>query len=200
VTAAVTARFSPLRYIAEHRWPTPWHSVRNTERGGFTLIEILVALALAAIVMIAARGLLDGLMGQAAAIVRAGQAADSLSGAEQSVRRTVGNLALPVGDTLAFEGDAGAARFVSWCAVPGGWLERCAVQLTARDSGGVRMVQNSGEVTLLHAGRLPALCYLSSVRDGGTWVNRWRSATDAPLAIGIVNGSDTAVMRVGELR
>jgi prepilin-type N-terminal cleavage/methylation domain-containing protein len=176
--------------------------MRTADRTGFTLIEVLVALALSAIVVLGARGLLEGMMGQAHGIVRAAYTADSLANVDLTVHRLIGNLALAQGDAPSFDGDERSARFDSWCMTPGGWQERCAIQLVANpdSTGGVHLLQTAGEPIVVGSGQRSALRYLAEVGGGGHWVTRWQSSITPPLAIGVLTGTDTMVLRIGALR
>jgi prepilin-type N-terminal cleavage/methylation domain-containing protein len=172
------------------------------DRVGFTLIEVLVALALSAIVVLGARELLDGMTGQTTGIVRAARTADSLANVDLSVHRIVANLALAQGDAPSFDGDERSARFESWCMTAGGWQERCAVQLVADPDSveGVRLLGSATGPIVIGAGQRSVLRYLAEVGGGGHWVTRWQSSITPPLAIGVLTGTDTMVLRIGGLR
>ena len=181
------------------RWRT---NVRGDGRLGFTLIEVLVALALSAVVVLGTRELLEGMMGQTSSIARGTRAADSIANLDLTVHRIIGNLALVQGDAPSFDGDERSARFESWCMIAGGWQERCAVQLVADpdSSNGVRLLRPTAEPIVVGSGERSTLRYLAEVGGGGHWVMQWQSSITPPLAIGVLTGTDTMVLRIGELR
>jgi prepilin-type N-terminal cleavage/methylation domain-containing protein len=178
--------------------------VLSAERRGFTLVEVLVALALSAMVIGGARGLLEGLARQAGQAMIAASSDDSRANAAWAFRQLVANLALPSGDSAAFDGDARQALFASRCAVGGGWQERCDVSLVAEPlSSGTRVLvvlSTNDTIALGTASRGAELRYLGSARDGGRWLRGWERSLALPLAIGVIMDDDTLVARVGERR
>lgn len=180
------------------------------DRGAFTLIEVLVALAVSGLVLLAARGLLDALADGADRVTAHASVADRNANGERLVR---GLLARAEAGTLParpFAGDARAVRFSSWCDVPSGWLERCHAALvidrdvvargaSENDALLVAVVLSTGEIVpLRHGVGVAELLYLSDARDGGHWLRGWGASVTAPLAVGVVMDGDTLVLRIGE--
>ena len=176
--------------------------MRTDDRAGFALIEVLVALALSAVVVLGTRELLEGMMGQTSSIVRRTRAADSLANLDLTVHRIIENLALVQGDAPSFDGDERSARFESWCMIAGGWQERCAVELVADPDSpsGLRLLRPAAAPIVIGSGTRSTLRYLADVGGGGHWVMRWQSSITPPLAIGVLTGTDTMVLRIGGLR
>lgn len=174
----------------------------RADRAGFTLIEVLVALALSLAVVAGARGLLEGLADQSMRIVAAAARADSNAAAVWSYHRAVANLALPTADSLVFEGTGTIARFTSWCPVQEGWQVRCGVILSASpaDSRGAQLSFSTGYAFLLGAGARTSLLYLVSSSDGGRWTTGWHSTIAPPAGIAVVAGADTLFAPTGDLR
>jgi prepilin-type N-terminal cleavage/methylation domain-containing protein len=173
-----------------------------TDRRGFTLVEVLVALVLAALVILGARGLLAGLSDSAARISRVARAADADANAERTLRALVGRLEIGTPDAGLFTGDVRSAAFTSWCDTRFGWQERCRVTLTADSAGEMRSLVarlSTGErLVLRRAVRELSFRYLADAATGGAWTQRWGAGLTAPVAIGVVVDGDTLIVRVGE--
>lgn len=169
---------------------------------GFTLLEVTVALAVAALVLLGARAVLERMGDGADAIAAHAEAADRAANGERTLRALAGRLEVPPGEEEAFAGTPRAARFRTWCEVPDGWLERCrAVVGVVRLEDGTALVASlstGGTVPLLRGLDGAELRYLRDAADGGLWLERWRSAVEAPLAIGVVVPGDTVIVRIGE--
>lgn len=175
------------------------------ERGGFTLIEVLVALTLAAMVVGAVRGLVEVLGDHALVTAARAREIDSDANAERTLRGLLGSAELATMDDERFDGTSSTANFMSWCAVPRGWRERCRVELAFEqvqgiaDSVALIGTLSTGERLRFRAGRGPgSIRYLGSARDGGTWFVAWRHSMAPPPAVAVVFGTDTLVVRVGD--
>jgi prepilin-type N-terminal cleavage/methylation domain-containing protein len=185
-----------------------WTSQRHRQRRGFTLIEVLVALVVGAVVMLGARLLLEGVGDSGRRIVRVAQRADRDANAERLLRSTVASLEWGSAEEggARFGGDEHEARFTSWCDTPGGWQERCAVMISITCDSSAQPV--SAALSLSGVGTEPVqvragfmrgeLRYLADARDGGHWITKWDAGLSAPIAIGVILDRDTLVLRVGE--
>ncbi len=180
--------------------------MRRGSRPGFTLMEVLVALAVSAVVILGARALLDGLVLHAGRVAALARRADAEANADHLLRSTVALAGLTT-DSARFDGTPEGASFRSWCDEAGGWQEQCDVRLTAEHEGSeVRVVLalgGSARVEVAARGSAASFRYLASASDGGHWVERWERAITPPLAIGLVTratlaaAADTAIIRVG---
>jgi prepilin-type N-terminal cleavage/methylation domain-containing protein len=175
---------------------------RSAPRRGFTLIEVLVALAIAGTIIVTARALLEQLADDAEKLVVHAAESDSRANAEQTLRELALRLEVGTEDARRFAGDERATRFTSWCEVPRGWQERCRVTL-ALDLDGREPVLaaalSTGEVLVLRRGfTTGSLRYLGDAARGGTWFRSWGESITAPLAIGVVLDADTLILRIGE--
>jgi prepilin-type N-terminal cleavage/methylation domain-containing protein len=171
---------------------------------GFTLIEVMVALTVGALVLATARAILVALGDGAERMATASLELERKSNSERLMRSLTGRLVVGDGPDR-FEGEPGRARFTSFCEVPEGWLERCTVEYSAESNAGSSCVVLSTlvgdereQLTVLSGPDRAQLIYLSDARNGGTWLIRWGTSITAPLAIGIVSGPDTTVLRIGE--
>src|SRR5689334_9911858 len=102
---------------------------RNTlvtcRRSGFTLLEVLLALSIGVMVILAIRALIEGLARQAMTVANVSREIDTRANADRLLRSLVGQLELGSVQGGEFAGDAHWARFDSWCHTPRGWDERC---------------------------------------------------------------------------
>lgn len=171
-------------------------------RGGFTLVEVVVALTLAAMLMLGARALFEQLGAHAEALVGAAGDADREANGDALLRALVGAAETSPDPERRFDGTAEGVRFSTWCESPAGWLERCAATLgfVHADTARVLAVAVAGgdPIVLRRGFRDGRLIYLRNADDGGAWVPNWSSAVSTPLAVGVVVDGDTAILRVGE--
>lgn len=173
------------------------------ERAGFTLVELLVALSIGAVVLVSARALLDGLASHARTTVRAMHDADAQANAERLARQVAGNLVLARDPAPSFVGTVSEAVFESWCSAARGGLERCRVRIELSsdpNEPGILLSQTGGATIPLLRGTNARLRYLSDAADGGRWQDVWRMPQTPPLAISATAGGRSLVLRIGELR
>lgn len=184
---------------------------RGRDRRGFTLLEVIVAIAVGSLVVLGARAMLGAVSDGADATRRTARAADRAANAEGVIRRLVADLEVGTGPSTHFAGDSTEARFSTWCPVAGGWSERCRTTLTIEagaDGTTLSATLSSGtdanhERLELRSGLDHAqLLYLSDASLGGRWFRVWGEGIRAPLAIGLVTDSagqaDTTILRIGE--
>jgi prepilin-type N-terminal cleavage/methylation domain-containing protein len=183
---------------------------------GFTLVEVMVALALSGLVLLGARRLLEELADSAGRLTTSAAALDREANAERLLRTLVANMEVGSEQAGPFSGAERETRFTTWCDVPAGWRERCEVRLAVTDATAGRRAAltatlPSGEVVTLadgfHAG---SFRYLNDLRGdgGGEWFISWGAGITAPLALGIllerragphgVARVDTLILRIGE--
>jgi prepilin-type N-terminal cleavage/methylation domain-containing protein len=180
----------------------PWGHRCNRTRRGFTLMEMIVAIAIAALIMVAARALFDVLGVQARLLITTSRAADAEMNGDRMLRQLVSQIEIATDDSIGVAGLPDVVRFRSQCYSARGWHEPCHVQLSIEptDRGGSLTVSLSMGRTYTIEGRAhpKALIYLKSAAIGGDWRVAWKEPFAVPLAIGIVFPSDTLLLRVGE--
>jgi prepilin-type N-terminal cleavage/methylation domain-containing protein len=173
------------------------------ERGGFTLVEVLVALAIGAVVLVSARTLLDGLALHARTTVRAMHDADTESNGERLARQVAGNVILVADPVPSFIGTERESIFDAWCPATRGGLEHCRVRLAhssdAKEPGITLSLSTGATLPLLH-GANARLRYLSDATDGGHWEDLWRQPQTPPLAVALYAGARSLMLRIGERR
>jgi hypothetical protein len=168
-------------------------------------MELVVALAIAGILLLGARLLLEQLADDAHRTTDAAIDADRDANAGRTLRALVGQMEVGTSDSTWFGGDERTARFSSWCDVPAGWQERCQVafEVDTLDAAFalVARLQDGAPMVLLRDMDHAELRYLESAVGGGRWLKRWGWGATAPLAIGITRlragSADTTILRIG---
>lgn len=175
-------------------------------RPGFTLIEILVAMTVAAVVLLGADLVYEQLAASGHALASAARVDDAARGGEMLLRQLIREVDVSPSDSgtslRTFGGDAREARFTSWCTRPGGWKAECQVDLRVGSDttagGSIVAVTSTGDTAQI---RLPSattvLRYLLDASNGGHWLVSWGHGPTVPQAIGVVSGNDTTVLRIG---
>ena len=174
-------------------------------RSGFTLIEVMVALVVGAIVLLGAHRVLAILTDQTHAFAHHAMESDREANGERMLRDLVGQLEVGSPGTVPFTGSADTVRFSSWCETGDGWPERCQVTLfftASADQESLQAEIGAGPpIDLLGGFSNGAFRYLESAAAGGQWFQRWGTGITAPLGIGVVveraNAVDTMLLRVG---
>jgi prepilin-type N-terminal cleavage/methylation domain-containing protein len=172
-------------------------------RDGFTLIEVVVALSISALLLVGARAVLEQLGGHAEAVVGAAAAADREANGQALARALLGRAETNPDAGRRFDGTEAGVRFHTSCDVPAGWLERCEATLGFIAAGGgapVLAVEAGGAdpQPLRRGFRDGKLIYLGDPANGGAWVRNWASAVETPFAVGVVIDGDTLVVPIGE--
>lgn len=174
------------------------------DRRGFTLVELMVALAVGAIVLIGGRALVEGVGMQASAVVRASRTVDERASALRTTRQVVGNLTVSPSVDAGFVGDAVRSRFASWCPSAWGETEVCKATLfivAAAKGIAVRLTTSSGlTVDLVEGARAARLEYVSTTTGEARLVPTWPSPFTTPLGIAVISDQDTLLLRIGDRR
>jgi prepilin-type N-terminal cleavage/methylation domain-containing protein len=169
------------------------HGKRTTPRctrHGFTLIEVMVAVAIGGLVLLGARSLLEVLADEEHHIARDTATEDARSNGYRTLRSLVGQMEVGTTESGPFSGDPESTSFTTWCDTPSGWQERCAVTLAFEHEGRepVLLAHLPGERRLVLARDFSVgeFRYLNSATSGGQWFRQWGRGITAPLAIGII--------------
>lgn len=160
---------------------------------GFTLIELMVAITICAGMLVWAVALVDAFTTSERSIRASAERNYDVAKKQDALSDIVLNI--EVGDSMRFAGNTREAEFVSWCNVDYHVQHRCNV--VARIDTELVITAN-GDAQTMWRGRVPAeLRYLSDARDGGAWLTSWGEQPVAPIAMAIVTGQDTTVLRIG---
>lgn len=172
---------------------------------GFTVIEVLVALVVGAMVLLGAHRILSILSDQAHVLTRHAAEVDQNANGERMLRDLVGQLEVGSPGTIPFAGSADTVQFSSWCASPAGWLEQCQVTLSFAVRGEQEVLRaqlGAGQhFDLIQGFSAGAFRYLESAAAGGQWFQRWGAGITSPLGIGVLlargDTVDTMLVRIG---
>lgn len=162
-------------------------------RDGFTLVEVLVALTLGALVVLLAHRLFTGVADGAGRLEEARRTLDREANARRWLAAAFGSLDVGEGSG-GFAGRPSTAEFASWQLVPEGWSARRRVNLALHDSRLVAAVSPNDSLILADSVAHLELDYLLDVHDGGgddrgapgeraTFVREWISPVSAPVAV-----------------
>ena len=150
---------------------------------GFTLIEVLVALTIGAIVVLVSHELLGAVAerGRTLTVVRSGL--DRSANARRWLDATF--LSLDVGTEGAggFDGRRDHVVFTTWLLTPDGWFERRTVSLACDNDRLVASVAPGQPIALMDSVAELALDYLLEPGAESRWVREWVSPVSAPVAV-----------------
>ncbi len=146
------------------------------KRAGFTLIEVMVAITIATVVIVAAHRIFTGVADGAKAIETARLDLDRAANGHRWLKATFLSLEPP------FEGRADRVSFTSWQLTSGGWLEPSKTVLQASDSA---LIGSAGDEQLRLAEGVSSVAfdYLLEPGADSKWVREWISPVSAPLAV-----------------
>lgn len=168
---------------------------------GFTLIEIIVALTVGAMVVLSAERLFAGAADGGRALERGRSALDREGNGRRWLQLTF--LSLEIGDTgvTGFSGDTDRVHVTAWQPVVGGWFEPRDVELAVSE-GRFEAVVSAGEPVVLAEGvQRIAFDYLLEPGADSRWVRQWVSPASVPLAVRIrlsrlPTGADTLLLLI----
>jgi hypothetical protein len=178
---------------------------QHCKRCGMTIVELTVALAVGAIVILCVAGFVDSLVRLRERIQAHIIQFDNDANADRLARGLIARAGGDIDSLHPFRGDAHVVAFPTLCLVPRGWLEHCraTIQVAALQHAQVIAASTSAGsfITLPGVWRNARLLYLNDPANGGQWSREWFSPVEAPFAIGLVRQSDsradTLILRVG---
>jgi prepilin-type N-terminal cleavage/methylation domain-containing protein len=177
---------------------------RARSRRGVTLIELIVALAIAGLAILGCVLLLDQLNDSHARIVRQRTADASAGNGDRLLRRLLVDARTTTDTADRFRGDEHTASYLTLCDTPSGWPEACRVALaidSLRDSSAIIAETNRDErFELRRISGAAQFRYLDLSARDSSWVRQWATSIALPGAIGVVVGIDTTVLPLGSAR
>ncbi len=160
----------------------------NPRPSGFTLIEVMIALTLSALVVLLAHRIFTGVADGAARLGAARTALDRDANARRFLAEAFGSLDVGTEGAGGFAGRPERVEFTTWQRVPEGWLERRRFVLGVDDGS---LIALAGErVVLRDSVARVEFDYLLEPGATATWVREWISPVSAPVAVRIrITGS-----------
>jgi prepilin-type N-terminal cleavage/methylation domain-containing protein len=153
------------------------------DQRGFTLIEVLVALTIGAVVVLLAHQLFGAVAERGRTLTGARMALDRAANARRWLDATFLSLDVGTDGASGFEGRPDHAGFTAWLLAPDGWFERCQVTLGV-EQGRLRAFVTPGtSIALMDSITDVAFDYLLEPGAESRWVREWVSPVSAPVAV-----------------
>ncbi len=173
----------------------------DDEDDGFTLVEILIALAITGLVALMARKLVQVTLDSVRALAASRERADQDANARVWLRSTL--LSLEVGDSAgSFAGNPARMELSAWVQQPGGWLERRRITVEARDRSLIAIGATEEPLRLVDSVDAVAFDYLLEPGANTGWVQQWLSPVSAPLGVRVriahPESTDTLLLLIKE--
>jgi prepilin-type N-terminal cleavage/methylation domain-containing protein len=150
---------------------------------GFTLIEVMVALTIGALVVLVANQLFAAVAERGRTLVAARTALDRAANARRWLAATFLSLDVGTDGAGGFDGRPDHAGFSTWLLTPDGWFERCQVTLGAEE-GHVQATLTPGTpIALMDSVSDVQFDYLLEPGADSRWVGEWVSPVSAPVAV-----------------
>ena len=172
----------------------------TARRHGFTLIEVAVALSVAAIVMLTAREIVGAVTDGSATVARRAAHQDAHANAKRLARSLLRGI-VSDSSTAGLVGSERSVFFRGWCPSAGGWLEQCEVSLAIEHAGDSTVVAlYPGSPDRRHVlSASPGDATFRFVKAGNPplWLTSWTATRELPAALAVVRASDTLLLKVG---
>ena len=155
--------------------------VGNTH--GFSLIELVVALAIGTLVVLLAHQVFAVLVEQGRTLIRAREALDRTANARRWLRAAFLSLDVGTDTALVFDGHRDRVTFTTWLLTVDALFARRSVTLAKRED---RLIATSAPGDTIVLGSLVddvAFDYLLEPGADARWVRDWVSPQSAPVAV-----------------
>ena|SRR5437867_1605403 len=153
------------------------------DRRGFTLVEVVVALTIGAVVVLLAHQLFAGVADRGRTLTLARTALDRTANARRWLQATFLSLDVGTDGASGFDGRPDHAAFTTWLLTPDGWFERRVVSLARQDDRLVATVRPGQAIALSDGVTDLAFDYLLEPGAEARWVREWVSPVSAPVAV-----------------
>jgi hypothetical protein len=160
----------------------------------------MAAIGLGGFVILSAATLITTLRQTSSRVAQRITGLDAAGIGERQLRAALRMMEVPRRGDKPMYADAEGVVFRSWCTMPGGWLERCSIELSlvpSADSTQLFLSENEGPATLVRRiGGRARLVWTDT--DAGVPVVKpeWRDADRTPVALVLAAREDTAVYLV----
>ncbi|HTE45995.1 MAG TPA: type II secretion system protein [Gemmatimonadaceae bacterium] len=178
--------------------------MRDSDRRGFTLIEVTTALAIAGLVLVGGIALIDQIGDGASRITEESRRAAREGNGERLMRRLLLDATTTTDSTKRFRGDEHSLELWTTCEHSAGWVEVCRVSLAIderTDSSVVLGELSTGEsFSLRRQAGAAEFRYFNPLGTDTSWVREWSSNVSLPTAVGLLAHGDTTVLPVSVAR
>jgi prepilin-type N-terminal cleavage/methylation domain-containing protein len=154
-----------------------------TGRRGFTLVELMVALVVTALVTLLAHGAFAVAIDGARELRRVRIGEDRTHNAERWLAAAFLSLEVGQQGASSFEGQRDRIHFTSWLVTSSGWMERADVRLGLSGTALIARVGGAAPVVLADSVRAVAFDYLLEPGADSRWAAEWVSPVSAPIAV-----------------
>jgi prepilin-type N-terminal cleavage/methylation domain-containing protein len=168
-----------------------------TQRRGFTLIEVLVAVAITSLVALLAHQLFTAVVDGSTKLTNGRLTLDRQRNAHRYLRNAFASLDISQG-AGSFEGHPDRVTFTAWQQTADGWFERSRIDLLQESGRWLAVTSGEDKVVLADSVLSVRLDYLLQTGTASRWVGEWVSPATAPLGVRTrisfqAGGADTMV-------
>jgi len=153
------------------------------DQRGFTLIEVLVALTIGAVVVLLAHELFGAVAERGRTLLAARTALDRSANARRWLAATFLSLDVGTDGAGGFDGRPDHAAFSTWLLTADGWFERRQVTLGAEQGHLQAGVTPGTAIALMDSVTDLQFDYLLEPGAESRWVREWVSPVSAPVAV-----------------
>ena len=168
---------------------------------GFTLVEVLVALTLGAMVLLLGSELFRVITESASHLHASAARMDADRGGERWLREAFGTLEVGRPGDVAFDGDSAAVRFSARPWTASGWPARRTVEIGMNGNTLTLRTETASPIPVRQGARAVGFDYLLSLGADSRWVSSWHSPVSAPVAVRMRiagdAGTDTLLLFIG---
>src|SRR6266576_1089919 len=150
---------------------------------GFTLVEVMVALTIGAVVVLLAHELFGAVAERGRTLLAARTALDRSANARRWLAATFLSLDVGTDGAGGFDGRPDHAAFSTWLLTADGWFERRQVALSAEQGRLEAAVTPGTPIALAESATDLQLDYLLEPGAESRWVREWVSPVSAPVAV-----------------
>ena len=181
--------------------------MRHPRSDGFTLIEVLVALLLAALVVSLAHQVFSAVVAGARRVEAARATLDAHANRRRWLIEAFASLAAGPPPAGPFDGEPGRVHFTTWLQQADGGFAPTAVDLGVEQAALVARLASGDSLVLASRVARAAFDYLLVPGANARWVGEWISPVSAPLAVrlritredstGTAAATDTLLLLIG---
>src|SRR5437773_7011106 len=158
-------------------------ALQGGDRRGFTLIEVVVALTIGAVVVLLAHELLGAVAERGRTLTSARTALDRSANARRWLEAAFLSPGVGTDGASGFEGRPGHAAFTASLLTPDGWFERQQVTLSAAERRLRAVITPGTPIALADSVTDVQFDYLLEPGAESRWVREWVSPVSAPVAV-----------------